>query len=480
MPESVVTLRDPAAAQRLLVGSLWLQRVAAPSAASLRPALELALEILSGGQPIPAPYLLADLASLLGSPDRFRRPETPVIPGVPPALPRAYEDLVLGKLEMDRMFERAIDAVRRFQGRDRWRGLAYVVKQLRDRAGVGGFDFSPGIVRNLLDQSAEELWQRSWESVQAEGVLPELIEHHDELVAGVRRLGDALAPEDIVALEHRTALADLGQYVAHRQILQAARRFEEPLSRYRLKPYPGRQEVATRILQEDAYPVGGFSSISTRGSIESLLHSQLAYMESDPALQPDLFDIKFLRDELYYYARDENQFLRKRRGFVWTFSADMVETRFKDPVLPFQRVVLTMGLMLASVRRLADWLGTDALRFEICFPLVEGAEPLAHEAELAEMIFRDLIQAGLVFVRRVTPEQAVQLARESHRQSMSHACRVGASEQAEPADYPLTQLVVDGSTPRVTVPRRGVIRLDADEPFEAWAKTLEHVLRLWI
>ena len=61
----------------------------------------------------------------------------------------------------------------------------------------------------------------------------------------------------------------------------------------------------TRALDEDTYPVGGFTSISTRGSIESLLHSQLAYMETDE--RPDLFDIKFLRDELLYYARDENQ-----------------------------------------------------------------------------------------------------------------------------------------------------------------------------
>ena len=31
------------------------------------------------------------------------------------------------------------------------------------------------------------------------------------------------------------------------------------------------------------------------------------------AERPDLFDIKFLRDELLYYARDENRFLRRRQ-----------------------------------------------------------------------------------------------------------------------------------------------------------------------
>ena len=57
--------------------------------------------------------------------------------------------------------------------------------------------------------------------------------------------------------------------------------------------------MPTRVLDEDQYPVGGYTSISTRGSIESLLHSQLAYMEPE---SPDLFDMKFVRDELFYYS----------------------------------------------------------------------------------------------------------------------------------------------------------------------------------
>ena len=35
-----------------------------------------------------------------------------------------------------------------------------------------------------------------------------------------------------------------------------------------------------------------------------------------------MFDIKFIRDELLYYSRDENQFLRRRRAFVFGLSAD--------------------------------------------------------------------------------------------------------------------------------------------------------------
>ena len=58
------------------------------------------------------------------------------VPGWPPALGRTYEDHVLGKLYADWTFERASDALRRYQGKDRARGLAYLVNQLYDSVNV--------------------------------------------------------------------------------------------------------------------------------------------------------------------------------------------------------------------------------------------------------------------------------------------------------------------------------------------------------
>ena len=134
------------------------------------------------------------------------------------------------------------------------------------------------------------------------------------------------------------------------------------------------------MLDEDQYPVGGYTSISTRGSIESLLHSQLAYMEDE---SPDLFDMKFVRDELFYYSRDENQFLRRRRAFVFVLFPDLLAARFKDPELPHQRIVMLQSAILALVRRLTEWLSTDAIRFEVLFVQDGEKKPLAEEATLA-------------------------------------------------------------------------------------------------
>src|SRR5262249_51127722 len=145
------------------------------------------------------------------------------------------------------------------------------------------------------------------------------------------------------------------------------------------------------------YPVGGFSSLSTRGSIESLLYSQLAFMEKDD--RPDLFDIKFLRDELLYYARDENQFLRRRRTFVITLFPDLVHTRFKDATFPWQRGVLLLGLLTAAVRKLCEWLSTDALTFVLVFLQEKGADPLAPERALLETVLREPIANGTVEIK---------------------------------------------------------------------------------
>src|SRR5439155_13129065 len=160
--------------------------------------------------------------------------------------------------------------------------------------------------------------------------------------AAARRAAEVRGPEEVFELGHGTALAELGRRVALRQVLQTAARLEAGLPKHKPRPHASPREVPTRVLDEDTYPVGGFASIATRGTIESLLHSQLAFMEPATAPRPDLFDIKFVRDELLYYSRDENQFLRRRRSFVIALLPDLVHARFKDVELPTQRIVLAL------------------------------------------------------------------------------------------------------------------------------------------
>jgi hypothetical protein len=237
--------------------------------------------------------------------------------------------------------------------------------------------------------------------------------------------------------------------------------------------------VPTRVTDEDQYPVGGYSSISTRGSIESLLHSQLAYMEPQG---PDLFDLKFVRDELFYYSRDENQFLRRRRAFVFALYPDLVAARFKDADLPTQRIVLALSAVLTLVRRLTDWLSSDALRFEVLFVRSGGDKPLADEAELLQLLLREPIERGAAEVRWVDGPAAVErLLLETARHSQVHCLTVSADPvRLDPEGVVVSRLTVDGPRPTLTDGAGRDAEFDAEDAFDHWAAAVVRVLELWV
>ncbi len=142
---NVVILRDPDEAQRFLLQGLWLQRSVPPSAGTIKPILEWILEIAASGQPLLPSGVIADFGHVAFGVDRDSRSKKdfPIVPGLPPTLMRTYEDHLLGKIYADWSFERASDALRRFTGRDRSIGLAYVIRQFRDRGNFGGVELSP-------------------------------------------------------------------------------------------------------------------------------------------------------------------------------------------------------------------------------------------------------------------------------------------------------------------------------------------------
>jgi hypothetical protein len=477
-------LRDGREARRYLLQGLWLQRTVSPATDTVRPALEWAREIVAAGQPLPPLGFVADLGHLLlgtewdlSGATRTSR-DLPVVPGLPVGLARTYEDHVLGKMVADWTLARAGDALRRYQGRDRARGLAFVVTQFLHRAGFQGVELSPGIVKSLLEVSPREVLAQGWEALERDGLQPVLAELMQSLVMAVRRSAEALDGKDLFELEHGSALAEEGERLALRQVLQAAESFEAGLPRQRPRARAVRKVVPTRVLDEDAYPVGGFSSLSNRGSVESLLHSQLAFMEK--AERPDLFDIKFLRDELLYYARDENEFLRRRRTFVFALYADLIESRFKDPALPYQRGVLLLALLVVLVRQLSDWLSTDALVFVFQFPVNQDEDPLAPERALIEALLREGIANGSVVVEKLPDLAAMQSAcTRFTRRSLCHCLSVSVAGQPFQAENAVvSELRLDGPRPTLVVDPPWCSD-EASDPLQAWHEALFAVLALW-
>jgi hypothetical protein len=238
--------------------------------------------------------------------------------------------------------------------------------------------------------------------------------------------------------------------------------------------------VPTRIRDEDTYPVGGFSSLSTRGSLESLLHSQLAYMEKDE--RPDLFDIKFLRDELLYYARDENQFWRRRRTFVFALFPDLLKAHFKDAELPWQRIILLLGLLVAAVRKLSEWLATDALAFEFLLLADGERETLAAEQTLLETLLREAIVNGTAVLERVPSVAAVaQRCAQRARRSQCHCLLISTRGQGTEAEGTVvSRLQLDRQCPALGVGSLACVRPDSADAVAGWGAVLQTLLENWV
>ena len=227
--------------------------------------------------------------------------------------------------------------VRRYQGRDRRRGVAFVVNQLRERAGFGGVLVSPAVIKAMLEASSEEVLSRGWDSL-GRGIQPLLIELYKALIGVVRRMAEVLGPEDVFELEHGMALADLGQRVGFRQALQTAAKLEAGLSKHKPKPQSNaRESHADTDTRRGHLPCRRIRIDFDPRFDQRLLHSQLASW-SRRRLAPDLFDIKFLRDELSITAGMRTNSC-VGAGLWFSSSVRSGQARFKDVELPWQRCV---------------------------------------------------------------------------------------------------------------------------------------------
>jgi hypothetical protein len=478
------TIRDSLDARRFLTQGLWWQRVLPPAGGTVRAALTWAKELASGGQPLPPIGFVADLGHAALGDDWEARPgrDGVGVPNLPINLVRTYEDHVLGKLYADHTFGRASDALHKYaKGREQARGLAYLIGQFRERGRFDGAELPVGVINALLETPPEEVLAEGYESMRNDGPHPLLAELYESLILAARRTAEVLAVEDIEALDRKYALEGQGELLAYKQARRAAAALDATLPRHKVRPLARRLEVPTRILDEDAYPVGGFTSVSNRGSVESLLHSQLAYMEPDQSEHPDLFDTLFLMDELLYYSRDENQFLRRRRTFVLALCADLIDTRFKDFELPYQRGVMLLGLLHVLVKRLAGWLSTDALSFRVLFLGNSDPGPLGAERALLEKLFHEEVALGILALEAQPPGRLAARCEDWSRKSMVHCLVAGVKPPLVQArDVVVTRLAINAPRPSLGDGVGELNPVEGDDAADSWAKALEQILMRWI
>lgn len=450
-------LRDAEAAGRWMAAGVCLMRLGTPGPTEISAVTRRLLSAVSEAGALPPIGVLGDVGKLVfGASLDFSSPLPATQPDVAAAV-RAYEDQFLGRLAQDPRIEAVSDAIARLPKSMRDDAVALLVARILGRIGFSdAVSMSPGVVRRVTEAPVEELLESGYATLREAGHVPQILaEGYTGLVQRARRTGALLQESDIFVLENLTVLSSLTQRMAIEQVVEVSAAMMRHLPK-RMKPKSSRQagRTPTNIEDEDRYPIGGFSSISTSGSMENLVTSELIYMDEDKD-QVDLFDMRYVEGELLYYTRDESVFIRSRRAVTFIFEPELIRARFKDQGMAWQRLVMAMGLLSASVQKLSAWLSEEGLFFRVAFVRTEHGRPLESEMGLCRLLLGEWIEKQMAEVIEVDArERALHMAEEDAR-----------SAQADVVDFTMEPAADEHLDPRV---RLAHVSLAEASPALAW------------
>jgi hypothetical protein len=235
-----------------------------------------------------------------------------------------------------------------------------------------------------------------------------LADAYHRLARGARQSRALVDDREVFAVDHLAVLRDLGSRMTAAHIGAAAAALAQRLPRRLSAKRELRGLRETRLSDDTLYPAGGFASITpggaTTGNIENLVTSELVYMEDDEPL--DLFSLRYVEGELLHYTRDDSVYRRHRHLIGIVLGADLDDARVKDRDLPWQRLILALGLVVAAIRWLTDQLGDEALTVRLAFP----PRLLAEEREIAALLLEAEIARGTVVIVEQPWNEAVALA----------------------------------------------------------------------
>ena len=396
-------IRDAEQATEWLSAGLCLTRLAQATPDEIPRISRWAFKILSESGTLPPLGTVADIAHIaLGRPLDFRDS----LPGCDPELQaaiRTYEDQFLGRLAADPRLEAVSHAISRLSPQLQADAIPLLVARIIERIRFSErVSMSPGVARRATESVSSELLETGFAVLRRSGAVSDaLIDGYEGLVNAARRTGSLLSEGDVFLLENLAALDSLSQRLAIEQMVEVAGELTRAMPR-RMKPRDNakRGHTPTNIEDEDRYPTGGFSSISTVGTLENLVSSELIYMEE--GLEPnavDLFDMRYVEGELLYYTRDESVFVRTRRAITFALMPDLSRARFKDQGVKWQRLVIVFGLISCAVQRLADWLSESGLQFRVVFVHNNTrSTPLKAEKALCELLLGEWIEKEMCVV----------------------------------------------------------------------------------
>jgi hypothetical protein len=426
---------------------------------------------------MPPPGVIADIAVLLGG----ARPQTDPLgihdDGLRSAM-RAYDDDVLGRLVTTARFDDVLAAFAHLPAVKKPVAVALVVGALCERSGFKGMSVSPASLRRALARPRDERDAAGRVELRTGTMAPRLAEAYTQLARGARQSRNLVDDREVFQIDHLEVLGNYSRRLAADHIAAAGEALQRTLPRRLPANAEKRGAQDTQLQDDNTYPAGGFTAITPGGSsanIENLVSSELVYMEDGEVV--DLFTLRYVEGELLFYTRDDSVFRRHKHIITITLGADLDDARVKDPDVPWQRLVLGLGMLVAAIRWLTEQLGHEALQIRLSFP----PKLLVQERELVSLLLEGEITSGIVSVVEEGTPEAVRHAHDVTN-AISDLVVVSMGPVPElPKRTRALHLCLGAAAPYVVelAPREGATPEAAPDPWLEWGEVTEDLLR-WL
>lgn len=426
---------------------------------------------------MPPPGLVADVTALLHG-QRLPMLGAIAADDALRAAIHAYDDDVLARLVTTARFDDVLAAFAHLQPTSRAQAVALVVGAICERAGFTGLSVSPATLRRALARPrADQAASAKADLLGANAI--RLADAYTRLARGARQSRALVDEREVFNIDHLETLRDFGGRMTADHIQAAAAAIERTLPRRLPSKRDQRGHSDTKMDDDSLYPAGGFASITpggaSTGNIENLVSSELVYMDKDSVV--DLFSLRYMEGELLFYTRDDSVFRRHRHLIAIALHSDLDDARVKDRGLPWQRLVLALGWLVAVIRWLHEQLGEHALVIQIAF----APGPLAEEREILSLLLEAEIARGTVVIAEQAMSETIEKAAGASGQIVDAIVLSLGPIPALPKGLRTLHVNLAAAAPAVVelAPRPGIAADQDPDAFVEWCESAEDLLR-WL
>jgi hypothetical protein len=305
------------------------------------------------GPPIGVIHLLAILLE-----DRLIPPEEPLLPIFIDTYRRCVHEL-LRPLAAQHSTSALQDELALLPASTRYRAMGTAIGQWSARLGLHALQ-----PRRALDQyQPVELLAAGEKGFLDDEIIGQLNHRWARFLDKCRASTIAFNRSDLLVVRHYSALNTHAKRYSFARANELAQRLGDrvhPLIKPRIRE---RGETSTQLPDPSNYPIGGYSGLTNRGSLENLLSSELVYLDKTEAV--DWFTVRQLNQELLYYTRDEATSVREDRCIALLFPADLGELREYDEEFQCRRGLAALASIISLVESLPRYLGATNLTLRL-------------------------------------------------------------------------------------------------------------------